>query len=118
MAWTGNLLANLDRLPGIAQRAALEAVTLGAEHILGESTKLVPIEEGTLSSSGKTSAEMQGGTAVAAISYDTPYAVRQHEEMDYRHDPGRQAKYLEGPLGSEAKTVAKIMSTSVRAALQ
>lgn len=118
MAWTGNLLANLDRLPGVAQRAALEAVTLGAEHILGESTKLVPIEEGTLSSSGKTSAEMQGGTAVAAVSYDTPYAVRQHEELDYRHDAGRQAKYLEGPMGAEAKTVAKIYRQAAREALQ
>lgn len=118
MAWTGNLLANLDRLPGVAQRAALEAVTLGAEHILGESTKLVPIEEGTLSSSGKTSAEMQGGTAVAAISYDTPYAVRQHEDMSYRHDPGRTAKYLEGPLMAEAQTVAKIVGEHLGKAIR
>lgn len=118
MDWSGDLLANLGRLPAAAQGGALRGVTLGAEHVLGESTKLVPIEEGTLSRSGKTSAEMQGDVAVAAVSYDTPYAVRQHEELDYRHDAGRQAKYLEGPMGAEAKTVAKIYRQAAREALQ
>lgn len=118
MDWTGTLLANLARLPAQAQRGALRGVTLGAEHVLSESSKVVPIEEGTLSRSGKTSAEMTGDVAVAAVSYDTPYAVRQHEELDYRHDPGRQAKYLEGPMGSEAGTVAKIYRQAAREALQ
>lgn len=118
MDWSGDLLTNLGRLPAATRRGALRAVALGAEHVLGKSSKLVPIEEGTLSRSGKTSAEMQGDAAVAAVSYDTPYAVRQHEEMGYRHDPGRQAKYLEGPMGSEAKTVAKIYAQVTREALQ
>ena len=119
MDWTGTLLANLARLPAQAQRGALRGVTLGAEYVLGESVKVAPIEEGTLSRSGKTSAEMQGGdTAVAAVSYDTPYAARQHEEMDWRHDPGRQAKYLEQPLNAAAPTVAKIYAQAAREALQ
>ena len=119
MDWSGDLLANLGRLPAAAQGGALRGVTLGAEHVLSESSKVVPIEEGTLSRSGKTSAEMTGDVAVAAVSYDTPYAVRQHEELDYRHDPGRQAKYLEGPLTAAGKTVGKIYAqAATREALQ
>ncbi len=118
MPWSGDLLANLSRIEAKVQRAALRGVTLGAEHVLGEAVKLVPLEEGTLSRSGKTSAQMQGDTAVAAVSFDTPYAIRQHEELGYRHDAGRQAKYLEQPLATEAKTAASIMAEAIRKALQ
>ena len=52
------------------------------------------------------------------ISYDTPYAVRQHEDMSYRHDPGRTAKYLEGPLMAEAQTVAKIVGEHLGKAIR
>lgn len=93
--------------------AAQRAVLLAGEHVLGESSKVVPIEEGTLSRSGKATAETQGDVAVAAVSYDTPYAARQHEELDYRHDEGRTAKYLETPLLAEADTVAAIAANEV-----
>jgi len=96
-----------------AERAAL----LAAQHVLGESTDVVPIEEGTLSRSGVATAETQGDQAVGAVSYKGPYAVIQHERMDFRHDQGRQAKYLEGPLTASADTVAQIAATQVRKAL-
>lgn len=95
-------------------RAAERAVLLGAEHVLGESDKVVPIEEGTLSRSGAASAETQGRTAVGAVSYATPYAVRQHEELDYRHDAGRTAKYLERPHRAAGATVAAIAAAELR----
>jgi hypothetical protein len=50
------------------------------------------------------------GNLTAYVSYDTPYAARQHEELDWRHDEG-QAKYLEGPLTeNEAKYQQAIAS--------
>ncbi|WP_405561916.1 hypothetical protein [Streptomyces sp. NBC_01180] len=89
---------------------------LAAEHVLTESRKVVPIEEATLERSGVASVDEQSLTA--AVSYDTPYAVRQHEELSYRHDAGRTAKYLERPLNSEAGTVADIIAAQVRRALR
>lgn len=118
MDWQGDLPGNLHRIEVKILAAAEKAVTLGCEHVLGESSKVVPIEEGTLSRSGKVTAETQGDTAVAAVSYNTPYAARQHEDMSYRHDPGRRAKYLEDPLHAEAPTVAKIMAETVGEALR
>lgn len=92
-------------IPNLVSQASEEAVLLGAEHILGEARQIAPIEEGTLVRSGATAAE--GKTAV--VYFDTPYAVRQHEDMSLRHDAGRQAKYLEDPVNSERATVMKIM---------
>ncbi len=93
------------------KRALLEGVRLAAEHILNVSNKQVPHEDGDLERSGVVSDD---GESVAAISYDTPYAVRQHEDLSYRHDAGRNAKYLENACRSEARTAGKIVAQTVR----
>lgn len=85
---------------------------LGAEHVLGESDAQAPLEEGTLERSGKVSTD--DGDLKAAVSYDTPYAVAQHEDLTFRHDAGRNAKYLENALNAEAPTVARIVQQQVR----
>ena len=115
-AWRSTI--NLAGIEALVLAAAEKAVGAAAEHVLGESTKVVPIEEGTLSRSGRTDVDTQGATVVAAVSYGTPYAVRQHEDMSYRHDPGRTAKYLEGPLMAEAQTVAKIVGEHLGKAIR
>lgn len=73
------------------------------EYILEESSRQVPLEVGDLQDSGRVTVD--GNTV--AVSYDTPYAVRQHEEMDYRHDAGRKAKYLEDPMNAAAQGPAQ-----------
>ena len=75
------------------------------EHILGVSNEQVPHEEGDLMVSGAVSQDDAGMTAV---SYDTPYAVVQHEDLTMKHDSGRNAKYLENAIRSE-ETVAFLM---------
>lgn len=96
--------------------AVAQAARLAGEHILSVSQDLVPIEEGTLQRSGRVTVDIDRDGATAAISYGTPYAVRQHEELGYRHDPGRQAKYLEQPLRSEGKAVNAIIRGQIRGA--
>jgi hypothetical protein len=95
---------------------AIRGVRLGAEHLLQVSRARVPIEEGTLERSGVVSVDESSVTA--AVSYDTPYAIRQHEEMGYRHDAGRTAKYLERPLHEENGTITEIIAAQVRRALR
>lgn len=87
---------SLDRLAADTRAQVEGGLQLAAEHILAQATELVPIEEGTLQRSGTVSIDAAGQTA--AVSYDTPYAVRQHEELNWHHDAGRQAKYLETPM--------------------
>lgn len=91
-----------------------EARGLGkaAEHLLGESRKRVPIEEGTLERSGVASVDEK--SLQAAVSYDGVYAARQHEETTWKHDPGRTAKYLEEPFEEEHGTMMGLVAAEIR----
>jgi hypothetical protein len=104
-----------DTASKAAREAALRGLKKAAEHVLQVSRTEVPLEEGTLERSGTVSVDE--ANLRAAISYDTPYAVRQHEDMSLRHAGGRKAKYLEGPLHQEAKTAQEIIGAEIRRAL-
>lgn len=107
-----DLLANLDRLVADIEDGAAEGLYLAAEHVLGVSNDHVPTEEGTLERSGR--ATVDKGSLTAAVSYSTPYAVVQHEDLTLRHDPGRTAKFLENALNGERETARKIVATRIR----
>ncbi|MEV8600443.1 minor capsid protein [Streptomyces griseoviridis] len=98
------------------REGAARGLLLAAEHVLAQAQDLVPLDEGPLQQSG--TATVDPGELTAAVAYDTPYAVRQHEELDYRHAPGRQAKYLEEPLNASRAEVAAIIAAAVRRALR
>lgn len=99
------------RAKDILNGSANRGVALAAEHILGESNKKVPIEEDTLMRSGTVSTDP--GSFTAAVSYDTPYAARQHEDMTLRHDQGRTPKYLENAMNSEVQVAAEIIRKTI-----
>jgi hypothetical protein len=80
------------------------------EFLLTEANKSVPHDEGTLERSGQASVSGTKG----AVSYDTPYAARQHEDMTLRHDGKGRSKWLEVAFSQEAKTVGKIIATATR----
>ena len=93
------LTENLD------MREALKAVRKGGEKgvrdcanlLLEESRKQVPLDTGALSRSGEVDSE----GLTATVFYDTPYAVRWHEEhANFQH--GRKNKYLEDPCNDPA----------------
>lgn len=91
--------------------AANRGVALAAEHLLGVANEKVPIEESTLMKSGTVSTDPENFTA--AVSYDTPYAARQHEDMNLRHDAGRTAKWLENAMNAEVQTSAEIIRQTI-----
>jgi hypothetical protein len=88
--------------------ASFEGAVIAAEHLLQVSSELAPHEEGDLERSGEVSKDQSLDTV--AVSYDRPYAVRQHEEMTWRHDAGKQAKYLEQPMADEAETMLALIA--------
>lgn len=105
-----NLDAAVEKIIDAAKRGMLVA----GEHVLGVSNSQVPLEEGDLARSGAVSQDGRSGRT--AISYDTPYAARQHEEIGWRHDPGRNAKYLENAVNSERATALRIVAQRARGA--
>jgi hypothetical protein len=110
------LKLNTARVKAAEHAGAVRGLQLAAEHLLQTSRTLVPIEEGTLERSGVASVDAPA--LHAAVSYDGPYAVRQHEELTWRHDPGRQAKYLETPFAGEASAMGEIIAAQVRRSLR
>jgi hypothetical protein len=91
-------------------------LTKALEHILAESNKLVPLDEGTLERSGRV--QVDPDTLKGLISYDQPYAVRQHEELSWKHAPGRQAKYLETAVNNNKAAALEIMQNELKSWLR
>lgn len=110
MKWHGGLVLERGR------QGARAGLANAAEHILGVAQTLVPNEEGTLERSGR--ATVDGSDLRAAVSFDTVYARRQHEELTWRHSSGRQAKYLEQPMTTESETAHALVAAAIRRALR
>lgn len=99
-----------------ARGGGVLGLKLATEHLLEAANRTVPLEEGTLERSGATDVdetELKG-----SVYYDSVYAVYQHEHLDFRHAPGRRAKWLELTVDEESDTVAALIATQLRRALQ
>lgn len=105
MRWEGRRLWTTR-----GRRMASEGLQSALEHLLTESRKIVPLDEGTLERSGRVDVDGLNGS----VSYDTVYAVRQHEELTWKHLPGRSAKYLEKPMNSERDVMLRLMAVPLR----
>lgn len=105
MRWEGNRLGR-----GRGEAAAGEGLQRALEHLLSESRRIVPLDEGTLERSGRVVRDGLTG----AVTYDTVYARRQHEELSWKHLPGRSAKYLEIPMNRERDTMLRLMAVPLR----
>lgn len=98
--------------------AVQETLTVIANDLLGRAQRIAPLEEGTLAASGTVSdVEEVGDRLEVTVSFNTPYAARQHEELTWQHDEGRQAKYLEAPLLELTPRYEKALGDAARRAL-
>lgn len=116
MARRTRVTLHIDPVAAAFRQAAADGLLEGMEFILGEATALVPHDEGDLERSGTASVDpvaLRG-----AVSYDRPYAVRQHEDLTLRHAPGRTAKFLEGPFTREAGTMWALVAAAMRRVLR
>lgn len=82
--------------------ALKQALTEEAQLAFRESQRLVPVDTGTLRASGQVMTAKEVGNGVEIImgygGAASAYAMRQHEDLSYKHREGKQAKYLEQPI--------------------
>lgn len=118
--WSG--LGDVEQKAGAAKatmrEGAKDGLILAGLHTLGVSNTQVPHEEGDLERDGETRAAA-GDELLVGIGYGIgaqarPYAVVQHEDMTLRHDPGRNAKFLENALNSERAQNLEIIRQATR----
>ena len=84
----------------------------GGEIVRAEAVQRAPKDRGTLRLSAKTTVDGNK----AAVSFNTKYAARQHEEVGYHHSEG-EAKYLENAVTAKRQDFLNHVSEQVRKAL-
>ena len=106
---------NGDIVSAMLAAAAPEALNHAAELLRGDSIPLAPLDRGPLRASCQVT-EASEGNLEAHVSYDTPYAARQHEELGWIHEDG-QAKYLEAPLNENAEKYQQAIAARLKRAI-
>jgi len=104
LTWNG------PAITAAVEAAATAGLLLAAEFVLQSTNLVVPLDEGPLMNSGAVGVD----GLTASISYNTPYAVRQHEDLTYRHANGRTAKYLENTLNAQQQAAMDIVAQRIR----
>jgi hypothetical protein len=115
------VVRNLKEVMNISGDEVYSALYTEANLLMGQSVRIVPVKTGTLRrsafirQSGRTVKNDPDGTIAATkrspgrrkklskiykvvMGYNTVYALRQHEEMDWKHRGRGEPKYLEKPL--------------------
>lgn len=89
--------AKLDKalIKDITRYGTEKGIWSALDHLAAVSKEQVPLDTGMLKASCVVSVSDDGKQG--AVSYDTPYAVVQHENTWYNHQRGRKGKYLEDP---------------------
>jgi len=94
--------------------AFAQGITEAAEELLTDANATVPFDEGVLEASGQV-APASSGRLEAAVGYDTPYAVRQHEDPTLHHPNGRRSGWLRATTSEgSARYVGIIRATIAR----
>ncbi len=100
-----------------------DALAEGGQVVLDRSQELVPIEGrpdtngGTLAESGRVNRIGSDYLPVVSVSYDGPYAVYQHEGLEFHHPTGGQAKFLELAMVEKSEQATAAIGTELRKVL-
>lgn len=95
----------------IVEKAAQDAMRKTGRKLLKRSNELAPEDDGDLIKSGKVVVDDLSVT----VRYTAPHAVFQHEHLDWTHEDGGTAKFLE--RASDEIDIADAVAVAVREAL-
>ena len=121
-------MANVAEIRGVANvvkaiqrkgRTSVERLTHGLEmaghFLLRESQLVVPIDTGNLRGGGFRRTEDANTLNVRVlVGYVAAYAIYVHEMMDVHHQPGKQAKYLTGPMHEKNAEIKRIVQAAMK----
>ncbi len=91
------LRVSLDKalVKSVTKKGTKKGTWSALDHLAAVSKEQVPLDQGPLKNSCYVDVADDGSSGT--VSYDTPYAIVQHENTQYQHQRGRKAKYLEDP---------------------
>lgn len=114
---TGGLQLNHDALLAKVRNAALDGLNDVGQFVAEQSARIVPFDEGDLADSVAVETGMDGESrAYTAVSYNTPYALAQHENTDFKHAPGRTDHYLTKTVEENQDRIKTFLADALRKA--
>jgi lipoate-protein ligase A len=94
--------------------ATKEGIEDSAFDLENKASQLAPLDTGDLRGSSKTDIEVSGKKVEGKVSFNEPYALDQHEDLQFNHPRGGQAKYLEQPLKENEQDYKRHVERKVR----
>lgn len=114
LIWRGD-----DAMRRIMEGGA-RGLTRAARALGAESDARVPVDSTDLRRSRGVH-EASPDSLISAVTYNTPYAVIQHERLDFNHpadhNPGAQAKFLERPAIELEDKLMGVVAQEIRRAV-
>lgn len=117
--WEGidKVVSNAKAAKAAKNRGGIRALGIALQNILNVSNRQVPHELGDLERDGAWSLDeekLKGAVSYGRSAHTAPYAVPQHEHMDWQHDEGRSAKFLEHAMNSTRAQNAQILANAIK----
>jgi hypothetical protein len=113
LTWRGD-----EAIRRMREGAAI-GLTRAARALAAESDARVPVDSTDLRRSRGVH-EATPDSLISAVTYNTPYAVIQHERLDFNHpqthNPGAQAKFLERPAMELHDKLMGVVAAEIRRA--
>lgn len=107
----------LRNVPIQANEAVFKEMELITQDLKGKSQRLAPKDLGDLRGSAFAEVQRTMFLKIAGtVGFTEPYALRQHEEMDYHHTDG-QAKYLETPYKENVSKYTSSIGKAIKGAV-
>ena len=94
---------------GELARGMARGITKATLFLLRKSQQVVPVDTGALRASGFAEIMGAGFRTQGRVGYTMSYAIFVHENLEARHRPGKQAKYLSGPAKKFRNKMVQIM---------
>ncbi|MBR6029221.1 MAG: hypothetical protein IKP40_09015 [Clostridia bacterium] len=88
------------KIKAVTAQCSRKGTWSALDYLATESKAQVPLDQGPLKNSCQVDVASDGTSGT--VSYDTPYAIIQHEKTSFNHQRGRKAKYLEDPANDPA----------------
>lgn len=114
---------NLERIQAAIFEAMKDQNQENAEELLSDASDLAPQLSGDLIESGKVTAFNRKAQFIRIVSFDTPYAIRWHEDKFIpgeitRTKPGAGRKYLSRAYNKKRKKFEQRIGKAVNRRIQ
>ncbi|MCC5580586.1 hypothetical protein IMZ11_33710 [Microtetraspora sp. AC03309] len=107
---------NGDRIRAQERKAAARGLRRAVDHLKDKAVEITPVEDLSLVRSATASVDEKKLTG--AVSFDGEHAVKQHEDLELKHDPGKQAKFLEQPMDTERRAMLAMVADELSRGLK